>query len=342
MTHQHPSETPAPASGSRGTVLLTGATGFVGRAARPALAAAGWRVRGLTRDAARARSCAPELEWVRGDVADPAACARALAGCQAALYLVHEIGQGDDYHRREVSEASGFARAAAAEGVRRIVYLGGVAPRGGPDAGSEHLRSRLDVGAALRAGSVPAVELRASMIVGHGSLSWMIVRDLAARLPVMVLPSWLRSRTEPVAIDDVVVALVRTLEMPLEASAWFDVPGPERLSGREVLDGAARALALGRPRMIEVPLLPPRLSSLWLRLVTRARWSIAREVVVGLTSDLLAHDDRLWGLIDHPRRLTFSEAARRAVDAELRDAQVTGAWGAVERARAVLAAATRP
>jgi len=312
----------------------------VGRAVRPALAAAGWRVRGLTRDAARARARAPELEWVQGDVADPAACARALAGCQAALYLIHEIGQGHDYHRREVAEAAGFARAAATAAVGRIVYLGGVEPRGGPEGTSEHLRSRLDVGAALRAGRVPTVELRASMIVGHGSLSWMIVRDLAARLPVMVLPSWLRSRTEPVAIDDVVVALVRTLDMPLDASAWFDLPGPERLSGREVLERAARALDLGRPRVLSVPLLTPRLSSLWVRFVTRARWSVAREVVVGLTSDLLAHDDRLWGLLDppHPRRLTFAEAARRAVDAELREGPVGGAWGTLERARVALAA----
>jgi len=344
LTHEHSSERRAAADGSRGTVLVTGATGFVGRAVRPALAAAGWRLRGLTRDAARARARAPDLEWVQGDVADRAACARALASCQAALYLVHEIGQGDDYHRREVSEAAGFADAAAAAGVGRIVYLGGLAPRGDPDATSEHLRSRLDVGAALRAGNVPTVELRASMIVGHGSLSWIIVRDLAARLPVMVLPSWLRSRTEPVAIDDVVVALVRTLDMPLEASAWFDLPGPDRLSGREVLEGAARALGLDRPRMLSVPLLTPRLSSLWLRFVTRARWSVAREIVVGLTSDLLAHDDRVWGLLDppHPRRLTFSEAARRAVDAELREGPVDGAWGTFERARAVLAAALKP
>ena len=135
----------------------------------------------------------------------------------------------------------GDSRAAAAAGVERIVYLGGVAP-GGP--GSDHLRSRLDVGEALRSGPVKTVELRASMIVGHGSLSWLIVRDLAARLPVMILPRWLKSRTEPVAIDDAVVALVRALDMPLEASSWFDVPGPEMLSGKEILQATARARGL--------------------------------------------------------------------------------------------------
>src|SRR6188768_1009921 len=122
------------------SVLLTGATGFVGGAVRPALAANGWRVRCLTRDATRARRHAPDLDWVQGDVSDEASCAAALDGCRAALYLVHGIGEGGDYHRHEVMAASTFSRAAAAAGVRRIVYLGGVAPAAG--AGSDHLRSR--------------------------------------------------------------------------------------------------------------------------------------------------------------------------------------------------------
>ncbi len=297
---------------------------------RPALAASGWQVRCLTRDAARARKRAPDLDWVEGDVADPSSCARALEGCHGALYLVHGIGERGDYHAREVAAAANFSKAAAAAGVERIVYLGGVAP-GGP--GSDHLRSRLDVGEALRSGPVKTIELRASMIVGHGSLSWLIVRDLAARLPVMILPRWLKSRTEPVAIDDVVVALVRALDMPLEASSWFDVPGPEMLSGKEILQATARALGLESPRTIDIPLLSPRLSSLWVRFVTRAKWSVAREVVVGLSEDLLARDDRFWQLIDHRRRLRFADAARLALDAERREGPVHGAWAAVERAR---------
>jgi uncharacterized protein YbjT (DUF2867 family) len=265
-----------------------------------------------------------------GDVGDPSSCARALEGCQGALYLVHGIGERGDYHEREIAAAENFSRAAAAAGVERIVYLGGVAP-GGP--GSDHLRSRLGVGEALRSGPVKTVELRASMIVGHGSLSWLIVRDLAARLPVMILPRWLKSRTEPVAIDDVVVALVCALDMPLEASSWFDVPGPEMLSGKEILQASARAMGLEIPRTIAIPLLSPRLSSLWVRFVTRAKWSVAREVVVGLSEDLLARDDRFWQLIDHPQRLRYADAARLALDAERREGPVQGAWAAVERAR---------
>jgi uncharacterized protein YbjT (DUF2867 family) len=312
------------------TVLLTGATGFVGSAVRPALAAMGWRVRCLTRDATQARVRQPAVDWVEGNVGDASSCARALDGCHAALYLVHGIGEGADYQRREVAAATTFGQAAATAGVERIVYLGGVAPA---SSGSEHLRSRLHVGETLRASPVKTIELRASMIVGHGSLSWLIVRDLAARLPVMVLPQWLKSRTQPVAIGDVVIALVRALHLPLAASASFDLPGPLALSGKEILEETARVMGLPHPRMIEVPLLTPRLSSLWVRFVTRAKWSVAREVVVGLVDDLLARDEQFWRLIDHPHRLTFAEAARVALAAELRQQRVAGTWGAVEHAR---------
>ena len=311
-------------------LLLTGATGFVGGAVRPALAAMEWRVRCLTRDVARARRREPDLEWIEGDVGDQVSCAAALDGCRAALYLVHGIGEGADYHRREVMAASTFARAAAAAGVERIVYLGGVAPSG---TASDHLRSRLEVGEALRAGPVQTVELRASMIVGYGSLSWLIVRDLAARLPVMVLPRWLKSRTQPVAIDDVVTALMRALEMPLAASAWYDIPGPATLSGKEILEETARVMGLQSPRAIEVPLLSPRLSSLWVRFVTRAKWSIAREVVVGLTEDLLAKDGRFWQLAGHSHLMSFGDAARLALAAEVGQGRIPGIWGAIERLR---------
>ena len=324
-----------------GRVLLTGATGFVGCAAHPALVAAGWDVRCMTRDADRARARAPGRAWVTGDVSDEDSTARALAGCDAALYLVHGMATGgESFHAREVAQAERFARAAASAGVKRVVYLGGVAPAG-PHA-SEHLRSRLDVGAVLRAGAVPAVELRASMIVGHGSLSWVIVRDLAARLPVMVLQRWLTSRTEPVAIDDVVAALVGALSMPLAASACFDLPGPEALSGREILEHTAKILGLRHPRMLEVPFLTPKLSSWWVRLVTRADWSIAREIVLGLTDDLLARDERFWSLIGHSARLSFDEAARRALAAEQRDGPIAGPWGALERALAPAARGRAP
>jgi uncharacterized protein YbjT (DUF2867 family) len=289
-------------------VLLTGATGFVGGAVRPALAQAGWQVRCLTRNAEAARRRQPSLEWVEGDVTRADTLRPALEGCEGALFLVHGMGQGGDFQRQERDGAWRFSRAAARAGVRRVVYLGGVAPASQEP--SPHLRSRLEVGAVLREGPVPALELRASMIVGPGSLSWQIVRDLAARLPVMVLPAWLRTLTQPVAIDDVVTALVRGLDLSVAGSHVFDLPGPEVLSGRQILDETARVMNLHVPWKLELPVLTPRLSSLWVRFVTGARWSIAREVVLGLTSDLLARDDLYWSLIGHHRRIPFAAGAR--------------------------------
>jgi len=151
-------------------------------------------------------------------------------------------------------------------------------------------------------------------------------------LPVMVLPRWLKSRTEPVAIDDVVIALVRAIDLEIDGSAWFDIPGPEPMSGQDILEETARMMEIKHPRILPLPLLTPRLSSLWLRFITRAQWSIAREVVIGLTEDLLSHDERFWKLIDHPQRLTFAQAALRALQAEESVAPVRGVWGFVERA----------
>ena len=320
--------TPAPSR----TLLLTGATGFVGQAVYPALIAAGWIVRCASRDPVAAARRWPGRHWVALDVSDPDSVSRALEGCQAALYLVHGMAShAGNYRDAELTQARLFNESAAAAGLQRIIYLGGVAA---PRDASEHLRSREEVGAVLRAGTVPTLELRASMIIGHGSLSWLMVRDLAARLPVMVLPRWLKSRTQPVAIDDVVVALVRGLDMPLPASQWCDIPGPDTLSGRDILERTARVLGVRQPLMISVPFLSPRLSSHWVRFVTRAEWAVAREVVVGLKTDLLATSADFWQRIAHTPLLDFDEAARRAIARAAEDGPVPGVWGRIERALA--------
>lgn len=313
------------------TILVTGATGFVGSAVLSSLQRAGWRCRGLTRDVAAARATDQHpgrTEWVRGDVDDPRTLRKAFTDCDAALYLVHAMGEGGDFHARELHAARTFLRAADDARLRRIVYLGGMAPDGTPSA---HLRSRLEVGAILRRGAAVTIELRASMIVGEGSLSWQIVRDLAARLPVMVLPRWLESRTQPVAIDDVVQALVRAIDLDVPCSQTFDLPGPEVLTGKQILMHTARALGLRQPRVIEVPYLSPKLSALCMRLVTRAKWTIAREVVVGLTRDIIARDGAYWRLIGHTQLQRYDEVARRTVEQERRHGPVPGLWGELER-----------
>jgi uncharacterized protein YbjT (DUF2867 family) len=291
-------------------VLVTGATGFIGRALLPALRARGARVIGASRRDVRTAGDGAGMQWRKCDLEHPETLAPALEGVHVAYYLVHSMGGGHaDFRQRERRSAQAFAAAAARAGVERIVYLGGPAPEHAP---SEHLRSRLEVGEILRAGAVPTVELRASMVVGNGSASFQIVRDLAVRLPVMVLPRWLKSRTRPVSLDDVIAALVAAAELPIEASTWFDLPGPDTLTGREILEHLA-ALRGRRLRAIQVPLLSPGLSALWLKLVTSADFTLARELVVGLAQDLLPRDARFWQLIDHTDLVPFDEAARRAL-----------------------------
>jgi uncharacterized protein YbjT (DUF2867 family) len=293
--------------------LVTGATGFIGSALVRALCDRGERVIAASRRPRALERHGSAVEWRTCDLLRPETLPAALSGVQVAYYLVHSMGAGSaDFVDRERRAAEAFSRAAANAGVQRIVYLGGPAPLTAP---SEHLQSRLAVGEILRAGSVPAVELRASMVIGNGSVSWQIVRDLAVRLPVMVLPRWLESRTRPIALDDVLAALMAAAEMPVPSSAWFDLPGPEIMSGRQILERIA-SLRGRRILIVEVPVLTPRLSALWLRLVTRADFSLARELVLGMSQDLLPKDDRFWSLVGHTRLLTFDAAARRALDAE--------------------------
>lgn len=291
-------------------VLVTGARGFVGRHLCAALDAAGRPVRCASRRAAPGAS-RPGLEWVRADVGDPGSLAAALAGCESAFYLVHGMGSGPGYAAREAQQAALFRDAAARAGLRRVVYLGGIAPEGRP---SQHLASRLETGRILRSGAVSTVELRAAMIVGAGSESWQIVRDLSARLPVMVLPRWLRNRSQPIGVDDVVRGLLAALDLPQPGSVALDLPGPETLSHRELL----RRVSARRGRqtwMVDVPVLTPRLSSHWIRFVTRANFTIARELVDGLTSDLLAGPDTLWARLGVGPRLALD----RAIDEALAD-----------------------
>lgn len=314
--------------GTLSTVLLTGATGFVGRNLYGRLRSAGYAVRCVSRDPERARRREPDREWVGADVGDEESIARALEGCDFAYYLVHGMAEGGDFRRRETLAAKRFAERAAAASVKRIVYLGGIEPQG---PASEHLRSRLEVGDALSSGPVTTLELRASMIIGYGSLSWLVVRDLAARLPSMILPRWLHSRTEPVGLDDVLVGLVRGLSIELQGSASFDLPGPEIMTGREILERTAKVLGRREPMVVELPMLGPWLSSQWLRFVTRADFRVAREIVVSLSDDVLSRDDRYWQLIGHTRRETFEEAAQKALAEEAAQGEVPGTWGRIER-----------
>lgn len=296
---------------ARRSVLLTGATGFVGRHLHPVLERAGYRVVGASRApaAASARYGAREFRYL--DVEEPESIARALSGCEAAVYLIHAMAGGRGYEDRERRAAEGFLSAAEQAGVSRIVYLGGPRPRGPL---SRHLRSRLATGEILRSGKISTIELQATMVIGAGSESWRIVRDLAARLPFMILPRWLENQSEPIGIDDVTRALCEAIAFPQAGSASYALPGPEVLSGREILQRTA-ALLGSEPGMVRVPVITPRLSSYWIRLVTRANGRVADELVEGLESDLRAENEGFWQFLPEHERQSFDEAARRAIAA---------------------------
>lgn len=294
-------------------VLITGATGFIGRHLHPALVAAGAEVRAATRDLARARRMRPDWDWVHFDADDPSTFAAALEGCDALVYLVHSMAAGPGYDERERAAADAMREAARRAGVRRIVYVGGVAPAG---RASKHLRSRLETGERLRADGAPTIELRAGMVIGAGSTSWQIVRDLAARLPAMLLPQWLGNRSSPVFIDDVVLAIVTALYDDAVKPGWYEVPGPEAIRHRELLDRVADMMGR-RPAMLSVPVLTPRLSSYWLALVTRADLAVAKELVLGLQYDLLPHGPSIWDVASHPACPTaLADAVKSALDDE--------------------------
>jgi uncharacterized protein YbjT (DUF2867 family) len=290
-------------------LLLTGATGFVGRHLDAALAETGWEVVRATRDPIKASRAG----WVYLDVDDPRSIGPAIAGCDAAVYLIHSIDDSDDYPEREARGAEAFLDSAEREGVRRIVYLGGVAPKANP---SRHLQSRLHTGEILRGGTVSTVELRSGLIIGAGGSSWMMVRDLAARLPAMLLPRWLQFSSWPVWIEDVVLAIVRALDLPIDASAWYDVPGPERMTHANFLSRVAKSMGKN-PRLVGVPVITPRLSSYWIALVTRADLALARELVQGLQSDLDPSGQVFWDLLEDEQPSEFQTSVYQSLEDEI-------------------------
>tara|TARA_R110002096_G_scaffold16898_12_gene58121 strand:- start:65832 stop:66794 length:963 start_codon:yes stop_codon:yes gene_type:complete len=310
-------------------VLLTGASGFVGKYLYEALIAAGIEVRCGTRDVVAAQSRMPERDWVRLDVEAPETLENALRGCDGAFYLVHGMGQGADYPEKEARSARNFLSAAESSGVSRIVYLGGVLPAG--QRVSKHLASRRETGKILRSGSISTIELRAAMIMGLGSTSWTMVRDLAARLPAMLLPRWLRNHSHPIAVDDVVWALLAALLSSEEASHVYDVPGPERVSHRDVLQRVA-ALQGHTRRMINIPILTPRLSSYWIALVTRVELDMAKELVEGVRYDLDPDEDILWDHFNH-MPMTLEAGATLALEDET--SQAVPSYASSRRGRAI-------
>lgn len=290
-------------------ILLTGATGYIGGLLLPRLVDAGHRVRCLVRRPAaladKAHGCA---EVIGGDVLDREVLQRALDGVDTAYYLVHALHTKGSYAAEDREAAERFGAAARAAGVGRIVYLGGL---GSGENLSEHLASRQEVGQILRRSGVPTVELRASIVIGAGSTSFEMVRALVERLPVMVIPRWVRTPAQPIAVDDVLSYLVSALRIPLEASRVFEIGGADRVSYLGIMREYARQRGLRR-LFLPVPVLTPGLSSLWLKLVTPLFARVGRRLIEGVRNPTEAHDEharRLFGITP----LGLTEAVARAM-----------------------------
>ena len=271
-------------------ILLTGATGCIGGRLLSALEAQGHSVRCMTRrpDTLVGR-VGPGTSVVRGDCLDPATLAEPLAGVDTAYYLVHSMGgaHSRDFESTDRTAARNFGEAARAAGVRRIIYVGGLGAETGL---SRHLRSRHETGEVLRASGVPVVELRSGIVIGAGSLSFELVRALVERLPIMTCPSWVRTPTQPIALSDLIAYLVAALDLPHGENRLFEVGGADTVSYDGIMQEYARQRGLRR-WLIPVPLLTPRLSSLWLGLTTPVYAQVGRELIDGVRTPTVVQDD---------------------------------------------------
>ena len=284
-------------------VAVIGASGTIGRPLVEALS--------QTHEVVRVARRPPrdnQENWIAADATDAVAISSALEGIDVVYHLVHSLGSAD-FEERDRAAATVVAEGAANVGARQIVYLGGLG-EGGSEL-SSHLRSRAETADILAGGAVPLTTLRAAMIVGPGSVAFETILALVERLPVMVCPRWVSVETQPVALADVLTALAGVCGEPAAFGQTFDLGGPEVMTYRTMLERTAR-LRGRHPILIEVPFLTPRLSSLWLHLVTPANVSVARPLVEGLRIPTVAHDDRIWELVK-TRRTTFDESVRAAL-----------------------------
>jgi len=287
------------------TVLVTGASGFVGSRLACELVSHGHTVRAMTRHPDRYTGAGTP---VGADVTDRDALTVALDGADVAYYLIHSLDT-DDFVARDAAAARAFGAAAATAGLRQIVYLGGLGAD--HDGLSTHLRSRREVEGALAAGGVPVTVLRAAIVVGDGGISWEIVRQLVAHLPAMITPRWVSTRCQPIAIDDVIRYLVGVLDTPEALGRVFEIGGPDVLTYRDMLAIVARHTGKRLP-IVGVPLLTPRLSSAWLALFTDVDLSTARHLVDSMTTDVIVEDTSIREVVPG-EPLSYQEAVRRAL-----------------------------
>ena len=315
--------------------LVTGATGYIGGRLVPELLEAGFGVRVMSRSRAKLRDVpwARDVEIVEADARNPDDVRKALEGIDVAYYLIHALGSGHGFAETDRQTAATFAKAARDAGLGRLVYLGGLYPKGGDL--SPHLQSRAEVGEILLASGVPTVVLRAAIILGSGSASFEMLRYLTERLPAMITPKWLSTRIQPIAIRDVLQYLVGCATLPPDVNRAFDIGGPEILTYEEMMQRYAAVAHLPRRIVVKTPFLTPSLSSHWVGFVTPVPNSIARPLVESLRNEVIVadHDIAQW-IPDPPAGLLgFDDAVRLALK-RIRDFDVATRWSSASVAGA--------
>jgi uncharacterized protein YbjT (DUF2867 family) len=333
MATEMNSQVSAPASQ---TYLVTGATGYIGGRLIPKLLERGINVRILARrpENLRQREWFPAVEVVAGDATDPDDLAKAVSGVDVAYYLMHSLGSGVDFEQTELKMATVFARTAREASVGKIVYLGGMIPERKQKL-SPHLRSRAQVGEVLRSSGVPTVELRAAVIIGSGSASFEMLRYLTERLPAMITPRWVRTKTQPIAVRDVLHYLVAAADLPSDVNRVFDVGGPDVLTYQGMMQEFAAESGLRKRIILPINLLSPGLSSHWVGLITPVPRGIARPLVESLKVEVVCRNRDIAEYIPDPQGglLSYRQAVAYAVR-QVREANVTTRWSSAGLAKA--------
>ncbi|HLA98409.1 MAG TPA: SDR family oxidoreductase [Anaerolineales bacterium] len=309
---------------SQRLILVTGATGYIGGRLVGRLLERGFRVRCLVRDPARlqGRLWQDKVQMVVGDVLKAASLPRAMQGVHAAYYLIHSMGSGGDYHQRDLKAAQNFGAAARNCGVQRIIYLGGLAEEGVKL--SRHLRSRLQTGEVLRESGVPVTEFRAAVIVGSGGLSFEMIRYLTERVPIIICPRWVYTRTQPIGLRNVLEYLVSALEVPESAGQIIQIGGADVVSYAQMMMTYARVRGLKR-WMLPLPVLTPRLSSYWVSIVTPIPAAIARPLIDGLRNENIVRDPTARKMFPHIQPMGYLTAVERAL-MRLEASEVETSW----------------